>query len=75
MSKILIVDDDPHVREALCAVLAAEGHATIEVGNAKDARHVLFEGTESFDLVLLDLWLPEESGLNILGGVSEVVEI
>ena len=66
MLNILVIDDDPHVREGLVAVLEIEGHTVTEVETATAARKALANGVGPFDVVLLDLWLPEDHGLNIL---------
>lgn len=63
--KILVVDDDPQIRESLRKVLRAEGY---EVALAANAR----QGIESFeveriDLLLLDLNLPDQSGREVIG--------
>jgi two-component system nitrogen regulation response regulator NtrX len=64
MSKILIIDDETHIRSTLASILADEGHKTTtcesgEEGIAQFAR-------EEFDLVLLDLWLGGMDGMAVL---------
>lgn len=67
MLNILVIDDDPHVREGLVAVLEMEGHKVTEMDNGADARKILStDGCNDYDVVLLDLWLPEDHGLNVL---------
>jgi CheY-like chemotaxis protein len=68
--RILVVDDDPQIREALGKLLRAEGY---EVVLAADGR----EGVEQFDpqhmdLLLLDLQLPVRSGWDIFGTVTSL---
>ncbi len=64
MAKILIVDDDPQVRELLHDFLEARGHA---VALAGDGEHAL-EAIEAAppDLVLLDLMMPGVTGMAVL---------
>jgi DNA-binding response OmpR family regulator len=67
-TKILVVDDDPQIRESLRKVLRAEGY---EVVLAADGQ----EGIERFsveriDLLLLDLNLPSKSGWDIFGTLT-----
>jgi two-component system cell cycle sensor histidine kinase/response regulator CckA len=62
--RILIVDDEPHMCESLQVLLAGRG---FEVQTAGSGRHGLRALTRSsFDLVLLDLMLPDMSGLAVL---------
>jgi len=62
---ILIVDDHPLVREGLKSILqrAAEYEVAGEVGNARDAIQMV--RSLKPDLVLLDLGLPDKSGLEL----------
>jgi DNA-binding response OmpR family regulator len=66
--KILVVDDDPQIRESLGKLMRAEGY---EVAMAADGQ----EGIEIFDttridLVLLDINLPGNSGWEIFGALT-----
>jgi UDP-3-O-[3-hydroxymyristoyl] N-acetylglucosamine deacetylase len=69
MTKILIIDDEKSIRESLSSVLEDEGY---EVFVAKDGR----EGLEVFaathpGIVLLDIWMPEMDGLEVLRLIRE----
>jgi cyclic di-GMP phosphodiesterase len=68
LARILIVDDEPGVREALRRLVANEGHVATVTGNTAEARAEL--GAGSFELILCDVNLPGESGLEL---VHEVV--
>ena len=66
--KILVVDDNPQIRQSLQKVLRAEGY---EVVLAEEGR----EGIEKFDmeqidLLLLDVSLPDISGWEVFGAVT-----
>ncbi|WP_394840045.1 sigma-54 dependent transcriptional regulator [Pendulispora rubella] len=61
---VLVVDDDPGVRQSLRLCLAADGARVLGVGSAKAALDALEHG--HFDVVLLDLWLGSDSGLEAL---------
>ncbi|MTH80264.1 response regulator transcription factor [Paracoccus aestuariivivens] len=63
-TKILIVDDEQPIRKFLRVGLAAEGFATIEARNAREAGELLT--AEKPDIVLLDLGLPDRSGHEVL---------
>jgi PAS domain S-box-containing protein len=61
---VLIVDDDPVMRQLISDTLLTEGHAPIAAGNAKEALHAL-EGSR-VDAIVLDLMLPGRNGFDLL---------
>jgi len=61
---ILIVDDEPGIRELLGQILGDEGYETTAVGSGEEALELM--NRELFDLVLLDLWLPGIDGIEVL---------
>ena len=63
MSTILVVDDEPDIREVIRFALEGADFRVVEAGHADDARRRL--STESPDLVLLDWMLPGRSGLEL----------
>ncbi|MFE9252403.1 response regulator transcription factor [Streptomyces sp. NPDC007088] len=73
MARVLVVEDDPFVRSALIRHLTDAAHAVRSVGTALEAlREVAHQG---FDLVILDLGLPDLDGaeaLKMLRGLSDV---
>jgi len=62
--KTLLVEDDVPLGSSLQEALGKAGYGTIWVRRAEDARRFL--STEEFDLVLLDIVLPGESGFDLL---------
>jgi DNA-binding response OmpR family regulator len=62
--RILLVEDDRMIGESIRAALRQEGSAVDWVRDGRAADSAL--GTEQFDLVLLDLGLPQRDGLEIL---------
>jgi len=62
--RILIVDDEAGIRSTLASILEDEGYGVAAVGTAAEATARL--GAEAFDAVLLDLWLPDRDGLELL---------
>lgn len=69
MSKrILIVDDEPQIGEVLSAYLAREGFATSVKMNVHDAMTAIEENAP--DAMILDITLPDGSGLDILRSVA-----
>jgi CheY-like chemotaxis protein len=69
MAKILIVDDDDAVRQAIRVVL---GEATHEVTDTKSGRKALdLIEKDSYDLLILDLLMPETDGLEVIRAVRK----
>lgn len=68
--KLLIVDDDPNVRLGLRAVLEAEGHLVTEADTAAGGHKALADPETKTDAVLLDIWLADESGLDLLRDIQ-----
>src|SRR5206468_29937 len=64
MPRILIVDDEPGIRQSLKGVFEDEGFTTEVVSSGEDCLK-RFEQT-AYDLVLLDIWLPGADGLETL---------
>jgi len=68
--KILIVDDERLVRQSLEKELTRQGYLTVSTDKGKAAISQAEE--ESFDLVLLDLRLPDISGIEVLKRLREI---
>jgi two-component system OmpR family response regulator len=62
--RVLLVEDDPALRQGLQARLAEAGYAVDACDNGRDAQHL--GETETFDAVILDLGLPQLDGLSVL---------
>ncbi|MBS4218437.1 response regulator transcription factor [Bacillus sp. FJAT-49711] len=60
MAKILIVDDDEHIRELLHVLLSKEGFSIIGAANGKEALSLL--ETNKVDLIILDIMMPHMDG-------------
>jgi DNA-binding response OmpR family regulator len=67
---ILIVDDEQNLRETLAMILQREGYVVTTAANANEAHQVLEAG--AFDLVFLDIKMPEKSGLTLLSELREL---
>lgn len=67
--KILVVEDDDFLQQLLGKKLRDEGFNVKEVNNGKNALKILEE--ETFDLILLDLILPEIGGFEVLEKIKE----
>jgi NtrC-family two-component system response regulator AlgB len=62
--RILIIDDEAHIRKTTAVTLDALGHETAQAQNSAEALSLLQKG--SFDAAFLDLRLGEESGLELI---------
>ncbi|HET7153668.1 MAG TPA: sigma-54 dependent transcriptional regulator [Candidatus Kapabacteria bacterium] len=69
-NRILIVDDEPIIRESIVFILSKEGYSVAEAANGKEAADTMAD--ESFDLVITDLEMPEMKGLDLLDHVMHV---
>src|SRR5947209_4274477 len=67
--KILIVDDEKLVRWALAQKCAEYGYETLEAANADEALRALQR--ESPDAMLLDVHLPDKSGIEVLSKLKD----
>jgi CheY-like chemotaxis protein len=65
MPTILIVEDDRAAREGLGQLLTGAGFSVTTAGDGAEALTKLEE--QRFDVMLLDIWLPTMSGLDLLG--------
>ena len=66
--KILIVDDEEHIRDILSEFLTEQGFEVMDAPNGEVALD-LFE-TNSFDLVITDIRMPKMNGLELLSVVK-----
>jgi CheY-like chemotaxis protein len=63
--RVLLVDDEPVVREVLAAQLAEEGYDVAESGNGSAALHLLYR-SGPFDLLVSDLAMPGLDGVAVI---------
>jgi len=62
--KLLIVDDEKDIRDSLKDILIDEGYEVHLAENALEAKKIKLSKT--FDLILLDIWMPDIDGLSLL---------
>lgn len=60
---MLVVEDEPHIRELVCLHLGTEGIDCVPVGDGQEA--IARAAAEPFDLVVLDLMLPGADGVAV----------
>ncbi|MFH1117844.1 MAG: response regulator [Pseudomonadota bacterium] len=68
-TRILIVDDEPHICRVLARYLAAEGYECQEAADAETAVKKLAAG--GFQLVISDIMMPGMSGIDLLGIIND----
>ncbi|MCU7809981.1 MAG: phosphate regulon transcriptional regulator PhoB [Candidatus Thiodiazotropha sp. (ex Notomyrtea botanica)] len=69
MKRILIVEDEPEIREMIRFTLEPRGFVVSETDNAQDARRLLAE--HAYDLILMDWMLPGRSGLDFTKEIKQ----
>lgn len=67
---ILVVDDDPVMREMVGELLDASGHPSVLAGSAEEALAAIDEGTD-YGCVVSDVQMPGMNGLELLGALRE----
>lgn len=67
--RLLVVDDEPALREPLAEYLSRQGFAVAQAASAAEARTALRD--EAPDLVLLDIMMPGEDGLSLCRHITE----
>jgi putative two-component system response regulator len=66
-ARVLVVDDEPAVRRILTRVLTKAGYECEEAGNADEAKELI--ATQDFALVLSDMNMPGESGMDLVAAL------
>ena len=63
-SSILVVDDNPEIREIIQVLLGGEGYLVETAGNGVKALEMLSQ--REYDLIILDIMMPKKDGLSVL---------
>jgi len=63
-ARILVVDDEANIRALIDEILSEEGYEVTTAADAKQARAARKE--HEYDLVLLDIWMPDTDGISLL---------
>lgn len=66
--RILVADDEPHIRRVLATLLQSASFAVAEARDGREAIDAL-DGEEGVDFFLLDLMMPGASGLEVLSTI------
>jgi len=70
---VLVVDDEDDIRALIKDILSDEGYEVTNAADAAEARAARDEG--KFDLILLDIWMPDTDGISLLREWSEHGEL
>lgn len=73
MKKILVADDDVHIRTLLRHVLMREGYLVAEAGDGREAALLMREQT--VDLAVVDVMMPHMDGLELCAHIRETYDI
>src|SRR6202158_1954210 len=68
--RILIIDDEAEIRESLETLLQLEGYTVVVAGTGREGLAQI--GERAFDVVLLDLALPDKNGMDVLSEIRLV---
>ncbi len=69
-ARVLVVDDEAKIRQSLCGVLSDENYDSLAVESGEACLEAL--GRDTYDAVLLDIWLPGMDGLTTLQRIQEI---
>ena len=70
MNHILVVDDEAEIRTSLEEILHEEGYGVASAATAAEALVLLQDA--HYDVVLLDIWLPDRDGLDVLADMHQL---
>ena len=70
MNHVLIVDDEAEIRESLESILREEDYLVTIAATAGEALELLRDA--AYDVVLLDIWLPDRDGLDALTEIRQM---
>jgi two-component system nitrogen regulation response regulator NtrX len=70
MNHILVVDDEVEIRNSLEEILREEGYAVSTAATGAEALVLVHDAP--YDVVLLDIWLPDQDGLEVLAEIHRI---
>ena len=71
--RVLLVDDEPDVREVMASALETRGATVTSAGSARDALHTLAKS--DFDVLLADIAMPEKDGYELIREIRKLPSI
>ena len=73
MAHVLVVDDEADIRALIQEILSDEGYSVTAAGDAEEARAA--RAAVKFDLILLDIWMPDTDGITLLREWSDSTDL
>lgn len=70
--RILVVDDEPLIREMAREILEGQGYAVTEAVDGQDGLDVWMDQQAQFDLIILDLVMPRLHGFQVMDRILQV---
>src|SRR4051812_6018279 len=70
MNHVLVVDDEAEIRSSLEEIIREEGYGVASAATAAEALVLIQDAP--YDVVLLDIWLPDRDGLDVLADVRQM---
>lgn len=75
MAKVLIVDDDRDISELVSLILAEEEIESDIINNPLEALNTLENSSDKYDLILLDIMMPELSGTELCLKIRDKINV
>lgn len=69
MTRILVVDDHPHIRTLVREILEEAGHDVIEAENGRDGMRCFC--AQPFPLVICDIMMPDQDGIEVVAAIRQ----
>jgi sigma-B regulation protein RsbU (phosphoserine phosphatase) len=66
MKRILVVDDQEHIANLAELMLTSSGYSCTKANSGKRALELIYDNKNNYDLILMDLAMPEVSGIDVL---------
>ncbi len=74
MDRLLVVDDEEKIRLLIRKYAEFEGFAVVEAGNGMEAVQICREHPRDFDLIIMDVMMPELDGFSAVREIRKVCE-
>jgi DNA-binding response OmpR family regulator len=71
MKQVLVVDDNQNILNLVEIILKSSGYGCTKANTAKQALELIHNNNNNYDLILMDLAMPEMSGIDVLKRLKE----